>query len=214
MSLTLPIRGIETPPKVISPPAVPLEIPAHHTVCLVGNGPGVLHCSGADIDAHDVVIRFNRFRLAGFEQHTGVKTTIWSTFGHGYLPGDEDQRPKRMIFAYGEVGEPAYTPEVIHRLPRAFYRATQKRVRELSTRSGETLAHTGMTSGLVVAVWLLESIGVSSLSLAGFDHFSKSRSKLHHYYNPQPYAKPPEHDGEAEAAVLTPYVENGRVRYL
>lgn len=201
-------------PLICSPPAIPLEIPACHTVCLVGNGPGVLHCSGADIDAHDVVIRFNRFRLSGFEQHTGRKTTIWSTFGHGSLPGDKDQRPMRVIFAYGEIGEPAYPPDVIHRLPRAFYQAIKQRVREYSKRTGESLERLGMTSGLVVAIWLLEAIGVQRLSLAGFDHFRKNQSKQHHYYNPRAYAQPPEHDGEAEAAILAPYVASGRVRYL
>lgn len=158
---------------------------------LVGNGPSVLRCNGAEIDAHDEVVRFNRFRIQGFEQHSGTRTTLWSTFGHGYLPGDERQRPGRIIFVYGESGNPAYPPDEIYRIPMSFYRHMKKRVHEHSARTGDALKNTGHTSGLVVAAWLLEVVGVHRLSLAGFDQLLEAEQPPTPLLQPQALREPP-----------------------
>lgn len=184
-------------------PIVPLMLPPTASVVLVGNGPSLLrHPQGDVIDSYDEVVRFNRFRLRGFEDYTGTRTTLWSTFGHGYLPGDDDVRPERMIFVYGERGEPAYKPDELYRIPRAFYNTQQARVRAASKRQPEHVAKTGMSSGFVVAMWFLDIVGVNAISLAGFDHFRKEHSNQHHYYNPSGYGRPPELDGDAEAELL------------
>lgn len=47
-------------------------------VIVVGNSPQLLHTSGGkNIDGFDVVIRTGNFVLNGFEQYTGVKTSVW-----------------------------------------------------------------------------------------------------------------------------------------
>ncbi len=184
-------------------------------VCLVGNGPSVLGRGlGCVIDAYPEVIRFNRFRLRGFETDVGNKTTIWSTFGHGYLPGDDDVRPERVLFVYGERGDPAYPPRELRRIPKSFYNATKERMLAFSDRDAAAKAGTGMSSGFMVIVYLLDVLRVPRVSLVGFDHFSKKNSGQHHYYNPKLYSAPPDLDGAAEAAALADYVAAGRVRYL
>lgn len=189
-------------------------LPPDTRCVLVGNGPSVLRCDGAEIDAHDEIVRFNRFRLEGFESHTGKRTTLWSTFGHGYLPGDEKERPKRILFVYGDSGQPAYKPDELYRIPMSFYRSVKARVLAHSKRTDETLKKTGMTSGMVVAAYMLEVVGLNRLSLAGFDHFMKTRSQQHHYYNPKAYGRPPELDGDAEAAIFSKWRDEGRVAYI
>ena len=177
---------------------------------LVGNGPSLLSATlGPLIDSYEEVVRFNRFQLQGFEAHTGSKTTLWSTFGHGYLPGDEGHRPPRIIFVYGERGEPAYDPQEIYRIPRAFYNDQRSKVRHLGKRP-----EVGISSGFVVAMWMLTEVGLDIVSLAGFDHFRKDRSQRHHYYNPKPYGRPPELDGDAEATLLAAFHKQGRIQYL
>lgn len=53
------------------------ELSAGPRVALVGSSAILLKTThGADIDAHDDVIRFNRAPVDGFEQHAGSKTTI------------------------------------------------------------------------------------------------------------------------------------------
>ncbi len=47
-------------------------------VAIVGNGPQEIgKKSGCEIDSHDVVIRFNKFKIAGHEIDYGRKTDIW-----------------------------------------------------------------------------------------------------------------------------------------
>lgn len=49
---------------------------AHQSVSVVGNGP-VRTPHGSEIDASDIVIRFNTFRIAGYEAFIGSKTDAW-----------------------------------------------------------------------------------------------------------------------------------------
>ncbi len=183
-------------------PVIPLNLSATTKVVLVGNGPSLLATAkGEAIDAFDEVVRFNRFQLRGFEKHTGTRTTLWSTFGHGYLPGDENMRPERMIFVYGEKGEPAYQPKEIYRIPKAFYNEQWERVKAQANRPANARP-CSISSGFVVTMWLLNVVGLEQVTLAGFDHFRKDHSNQHHYYNPRSYGRPPEMDGDAEAELL------------
>jgi hypothetical protein len=193
----------------------PLKLDRSTRVVLVGNGPSVLTASnGPTIDQFDEVVRFNRYQKTGFEQHVGSKTTIWSTFGHGYLPGDKE-RPPRILFVHGERGEPAYEPEALWRIPRYFSKAVAARVKSASKRPPQELARlNGASSGIVVALYLLDVVGVDCVHLAGFDHFQKALSWQHHYYNPKAYGRPPEMEGDAEGSILAGYEAAGRVIYL
>jgi len=48
------------------------------SVAIVGNGPSEINRGrGAEIDSHDIVIRFNNYATAGFERDYGSKTDIW-----------------------------------------------------------------------------------------------------------------------------------------
>ena len=48
------------------------------SVAIVGNGPSeVGKKRGAEIDAHDIVIRFNNYQIDGYEEDYGSKTDIW-----------------------------------------------------------------------------------------------------------------------------------------
>lgn len=48
------------------------------SIAIVGNGPQELNRKkGKEIDAHDVVIRFNYYKQQGFEEDYGTKTDIW-----------------------------------------------------------------------------------------------------------------------------------------
>lgn len=50
------------------------------TIAVVGNGTQLTGLKkGAEIDSHDVVIRFNKFRTEGFEEDCGKKTSVWVT---------------------------------------------------------------------------------------------------------------------------------------
>lgn len=45
-------------------------------IAVVGNAP-VSMLNGEEIDSADLVIRFNKFRIAGYEKYIGTKTDVW-----------------------------------------------------------------------------------------------------------------------------------------
>ena len=48
------------------------------TIAVVGNGPSEIgKGKGKEIDSHDIVIRFNNYRVEGFEQDYGSRTDVW-----------------------------------------------------------------------------------------------------------------------------------------
>jgi hypothetical protein len=192
--------------------AGPCLLDAGSRVVLVGNGPGVLRAElGEVIDGFDEVIRFNAYRLQGFERHTGRRTTIWSTFGRGVLPGDEGGPvPEKVLFVHGSRGKPAIDGLPTWRVPLSFYQALREAVQAVTLRTGKDMERLIPSSGLVVALWCLTVLELEVLHFVGLDHFRKECSKLHHYWVPKGFGKPAEHDGEAEAVLLAPYAQAGR----
>jgi hypothetical protein len=202
------------------PTAVRYPRPAN--VILVGNGPSILTAKrGLQIDAFDEVVRFNRFCIKGFEPHAGSKTTLWSTYGKAnlggtvteYYPGDPDVRPDRILFR-GERGYPSYAPRELYRIPLKFHHDLKRQIMERTSKKGADREVLMPSSGLLVTTWMLESIGMENVTLAGFDHFSKEASKLHHYWVPRAYGRPREHDGAVEAAMFAELRDRGRITYL
>lgn len=186
------------------------------SVILVGNGPSVLQSGkGSLVDTFDQVVRFNLFAIRGFEADVGTRTDLWSTFGRGSLPRDADQRPQRAIFLHGEKPKGfAFPVREIYGIPRPFFDSVRARVQARTQRTGEAKDKLLATSGLTVALWLLEAQGLQKLTLHGFDHFSKVKTGLHHYWVPTNFKQPPEHDGEVEAAIFAELQAAGRVAYL
>jgi hypothetical protein len=192
----------------------PLILPASTRVVLVGNGPALLaEEHGEAIDGHDFVVRFNNYKLAGYEPHTGRRIDLWSSVG-----GDvqNEARCDRVLLIH-EGGPDPDGAATVHRLPRAHYDATRRLLQDHAwIRSGCRLDRAPLlpSSGLLVALWFLDHLGVETVTLAGFDHFRKAKSQLHHYWIPRAYKRPTEHDGDAEAEIFAHLERAGRVRYL
>jgi SAM-dependent methyltransferase len=197
--------------------APPLRIAPGARVILVGNGPSALQGCGAEIDAFDEVVRFNEFQLEGFTEHVGTKTTLWSTFGRGVLPGG-GTRPGRILCIHESTqAMPACEARELYRVPAWFYNETRRHVQQRAWWTGgfdKDPASLLPTSGLLVAAWLLQVVGVHKITLAGFDHFSKVNSRQHHYWVPKAYGKPKEHDGGVEAAMFAELRARGLLEYL
>jgi len=189
----------------------PLGIDRNSKCILVGNGPSVMFKKlGHIINTYDEVLRFNQFTINGFEEFTGTKTTIWSTFGRGVLPNDE-LRPSRVIYTHGEVGKPAYEPNKLWRIPLSYYNNLRFKIQKESNISDVSVLLP--SSGVLIITWLLDNV-YDNLTIIGFDHFSKENSGKHHYWNEQKYKKPKEHDGEWETNYITKLVSEGKITKL
>lgn len=178
------------------------------SIILVGNGPSVTQKElGAKIDAFDEVVRFNSFKIKGFEANSGKKVTLWSTFGHGVVPQD-NIKPRRMIIRGN--AKAAYRASEVWRIPIESFQAWQKTLQALTRVEPEKVMP---SSGFLLLNWLLES-GVPTVHLVGFDHFSKEKTGQHHYWIKSSFKPPKEHNGSAEAMIISGHVATGRVVYL
>lgn len=180
---------------------------------VIGNGPSLLSKEvGEKIDEYDEVIRFNRYKIEGFEKHVGTKTTIWSTFGRGELPSDESSRPSKIIYVHGNVGNPSYKPQEIIRIPISYYNDLRKKLQK-ETKQKEGIERLIPSSGILVISWLLENY-LEKITITGFDSFSKEASKKHHYWHPSIFGKPKEHDGEWERKIIQKFFKLTKLKFL
>jgi hypothetical protein len=191
-----------------------LDIPSKASVVLVGNGPSAVSSNlGRIIDTFDEVVRFNNYTTVGFEDQVGSKTTLWSTY---FLNNDRNDKHPRALCTHETRQPPVPLPEV-YRVPSMFFNQVRKQVQDrhywvngFSDSNINLLA----SSGLTVACFLLDIVGVEKLHLVGFDHFSKKRSGQHHYWVPKAYGKPKEHSGDLEAEMFEDLRRSQRVVYL
>ena len=81
------------------------------SIAIVGNGPSELgKRHRAKIDVFDFVLRFNNFRVAGFEQDYGSRTDLWATtFYHDIIP-PQIESVKRVLCVY-RFDQPTFFPE-------------------------------------------------------------------------------------------------------
>jgi hypothetical protein len=189
------------------------------TVVVVGNGPSALRAYyGQIIDSHDHVVRFNNYKVAGYEIQVGTRTSLWSSVGIARSQFDPASIPLHSLLIDGESAKHEQAEAMpCERLPRWFYNQVRKELQERSAwRSGFAPAREKLlaTSGMLVVAWLLRVKNIQQITLVGFDHFSKVRSGQHHYWLPTVFKKPPEHDGEAEADMFADLQAAGRVTYL
>lgn len=189
------------------------------TVAVIGNGPSALKADfGSIIDSHTYVVRFNNYKVAGYEAKLGRRTSLWSSVGIGRSQFDPASPPAHSLLIDGETAKHEQAEAMpCERLPRWFYNQVRREVQDRSAwKSGfgpereKLLA----TSGLLVVAWLLRVKQVKQVTLVGFDHFSKVRSSQHHYWVPTAFKKPGEHDGDTEAAMFADLRDAGRVTYL
>lgn len=182
------------------------------SVLLVGNGPGLmLSRMGKEIDSFDEIFRFNEFRIKGFEEHVGSRTTVYCTFGRGMLPGDPSSRPEKVLLTFGRA-KPAYPANWEYTIAPSYFTMLSAELRRRSNRPADSRLQP--SSGFLVARWLLDSGQVKKVSLAGFDHFQKDRDKRHHYWINRRYGKPKEHDGDLEKEIMAEYERAGEIVYI
>ena len=190
----------------------PFNLDKNKSCILVGNGPSIMfEKKGHIIDSFDEVLRFNQCKISGFEDYTGKKTTMWSTFGRGVLPIDEFVRPDKVIYTHGENGKPAYVPKILWRIPLSYYNNLRQKIQSESQIPDKS--NLLPSSGVLVITWLLDNI-YDKLHIIGFDSFSKERSGKHHYWVDMKFKKPKEHDDIWESNYIKSLIEKNKLIVL
>jgi hypothetical protein len=136
-------------------------------IAVVGNGK-LYYPFGRIIEGHTTVIRLNAFRLAGYEEYCGSRTTHWCTFGETTGSPSRPQRHRTAFVPFSPFTQLA--PESLN-LKASFRRrmvfAARFRLRQWFPRPS-----TGFSLLL-----LLEELGYE-VNIFGFDGFRSG-----HYYN-------------------------------
>lgn len=191
-------------------------IPKSSKIILVGNGPNILeNPKGSLIDSYDEVVRFNNFHIEGFEQFTGTKTTLWSTFFKADSPMAE--KHDRILCTHEKDIPTIPHTEVFH-ISALFYNKIwndlKRRVQWYKGLNHDEEPKLLVTSGLMVATWFLNVLEIETIDLIGFDHFSKEKSGLHHYWINRSFKKPAEHNGDIEKLMFGDLLRAGRIQYI
>ena len=179
---------------------------------LVGNGPSLMDSYlGEKIDSYDEVVRFNDFRIDGYEKGVGSKTTIWSCYGRN-AQTPRANPPERVAYLHGAVASPEwYQPRELWRIPVSFYDQIRNEIRSLTSKDPDVVLP---SAGLVTARWLLDYHRVHCLDIVGFDHFSRTKNNNHHYWISGSFSEPSEHDGEVERKLFLEMENLGRIVVL
>ena len=133
-------------------------------VILVGNGTSVLDYKyGCLIDSFDIVVRFNDFRIKGFEEYVGKKTDCWVTCGDAHL--EEINKFDRVVL---------HTWEYEHSL---FVKEFGKRKFEITNKSEVSkIPIEWPSTGLIAIYHFIKEFGY--VTIVGFDWWEREK---HHY---------------------------------
>jgi hypothetical protein len=181
-------------------------------VVLVGNGPGVLRSGlGAAIDAFDTVVRFNNFVVEGFEADVGARTDVWASHFKGI--SEREGFPRRLCIHGNTTVPEGVEAEMI---PPSVFLAARKEVQRRAAMANPFVDPSPLlpSSGLVAVLWICGAATKGPIALAGFDHFSKEKSRAHHYWIDKPFGKPKEHAPAIEAEMFAEFAGRGEVIYM
>lgn len=128
------------------------------TIAVVGNA--VFQTAfGEEIDAHEVIIRFNNFKRAGYEEFVGSRITWWCC--HPYIPNYEHH----------------YDPSICHRHYKEHRVAgTVIRPKFDFWQEYRTKTHKALSSGITILL-IFDRLGID-VDAYGFDHFESG-----HYWD-------------------------------
>lgn len=163
-------------------------------VLLIGNGSSVMEYeAGPIIDSFDVVVRFNRFRIEGYESKVGTKTTDWVTHDsapNAWMAGKVDEcyasDPEVLdsfnnVYIYIPAFKFQYEANRISNLPNI------KDNVQIIDRSVEDMINNVVnfepawpTTGLV-AITLFSTL-YEEIFIHGFDGHDK-KYQFHHYFD-------------------------------
>ncbi len=156
-------------------------------VIVVGNGPSALDQElGSVIDGFDVVVRFNDYKIVGFEKWLGSRTTIWAA-SDNMLPGKDVSQIDEILF----VPLPRH---LNHRISQRFRKAYPKKMTEVSPADQKKIydwyeldPYTGdkwPTTGAATVQYLIDRYG--SIVVHGFDFFANGAKGDIHYWKDSP----------------------------
>jgi hypothetical protein len=172
----------------------------NNQILLIGNGPSVLDFTyGNEINKFETVVRFNIYRIDGFEKYVGTKCDIWITCLTKPWIVDRMHLFKKIYFPlvqdhYIKLLEEIPNSECI---PHSIYK-------KVSMMNGKYFYP---SSGLLASAFFID-LGFDVI-LHGFDFFQKPK---HHYGDNVTMGS--NHSPENELMAFNKLLNGGKVKFL
>jgi len=137
------------------------------SIILVGNGSSLLDKdNGALIDSYNTVVRFNSYKIEGFEKHTGIKTNIWFTVNKGHI---KEVNIYEYVYTHSwerHEHKCQLTQDIKKYVP----------VKKIDYNLIDSIPIKHPSTGLIAIYYFIETYGF--VTITGFDWWDK---KEHHY---------------------------------
>ena len=171
-------------------------------IILVGNGEGK-EKNGEKIDDFDLVVRFNEFKIQGYEDYIGFKTNIVVGYKHKNVKLYDGVDELLMITEKQDYIFPVELEKKIHYLDKIFL---ENLIKEYKTKSKKNGAYP--TSGYRAIKYFLKEYPDDDLYLVGFDFF-----KTKHYFNSN-HIHWEKHDSQYEEEYVNVLLMNKKIKLL
>lgn len=172
----------------------------NNSILLIGNGPSILNNEiGNIIDSHNLICRFNAFKIDGYEKYTGIKTDIWVTC---LIDNVIKQNYNKYKFVYFPLQQKRYLElEKIIPNSKCFPHSIYTKASMLNGK------YFYPSSGLLACIYFIEN-GYDVI-IHGFDHF---QSQKHHYCDNLDVG--PNHSPNMELQAFNTLILNNKVKVL
>jgi hypothetical protein len=176
---------------------------------VIGNGPSALSRKlGKRIDAADVVIRLNDFRLQGFEDFVGQRTSVLFTCRLNEYLETLHQFPRVVLCLLMNPLDGVEIPDELLKSPNIMDRIDWPQVEKLLPTLG-LRENCYPSTGFLAVLYALQKYG--RVHLVGFDGLGGGNR---HYYEDGNRANPIRHDGDREREWLNLFERLGLVTDL
>lgn len=158
---------------------------------LVGNGPSIKEATlGKEIDKFDIVVRFNNFQLAGYEDFTGLKTDIVCRRSCDDVRL-HDSKELSKIINFVTYGKWTGGMEQVAKQLKMYYKSKIHTVESVECKEFGAAANLNQpmpefaSIGLLAAAWFAKYYDPALITIHGFDNFRKNAAGLVDHYFPK-----------------------------
>ncbi len=164
-----------------------LEYIKGKSIAVVGNaGTEIGTGNGEEIDAHDIVIRFNNYPMEGYERDYGTKTDVWIRVGNNEVE-PRNIRSYRFVILEPDLPRTLLRFDVVDLWVRYLECFPQKIFymdKEFNTRMREETGMYCPSSGCKMIYFLYQALGsLEHVHLYGFSLLSEQKDYGHYYDN-------------------------------
>ena len=168
------------------------------SIVLVGNGSSIRDKeNGKLIDSFDTVVRFNSYKIKGFEKHTGIKTDIWFTVNRGHIKDVDTYK-----YVYTHSWEKNENKCEITSYIREYVEA-EKINHDLIL----SIPIKAPSTGLIAIYYFIEKYG--SVTITGFDWWDREE---HHYGDKE--VRGTLHKPKEEHKIIMELVKENKLKFL